>query len=86
MSQATFHKILSQLETLGLDELQQLQQSVQARLIQQKNAQQKTFHQVLLNSGLVQQIKSPTSERSTERKLIQIQGKSISTTILEERR
>jgi hypothetical protein len=86
MSQATVNKILSQLETLEINELQQLQQSIQFRLLQQKTSQRSAFHQVLLTSGLVQQIKDASSKQSTEWQLIQIQGKDLSETILEERR
>jgi hypothetical protein len=86
MTQATFNQILNQLETLNMDELQQLQQSIQFRLIHQKKSQRSVFHEVLLASGLVQQIKCQSSEQPTERKLVQIQGQAISETILEERR
>lgn len=86
MTQATFNQILDQIETLDIDELQQLQQSIQHRISHQKNSQQSVFHEVLIASGLVQQIKHPSSDPSTKRHLIQIQGKGMSETILEERR
>jgi hypothetical protein len=86
MTQATFNQILDQIETLDINELQQLQQSIQSRLIQQQTSQQSAFHRVLLASGLVQQVKYPSLKQSTERQLIQIQGRAISETILEERR
>jgi hypothetical protein len=86
MSQATVNKILSQLETLEINELQQLQQSIQFRLLQQETSQQSAFHQILLASGLVQQVKDPSSKQPTDWQLIQIQGKGLSETILEERR
>jgi uncharacterized alpha-E superfamily protein len=85
MTQIIVNQILRQLETLGTNELQQLQHSIQSRLAQHQTAQQAGFLQTLLASGLTQQIKDPTSQ-SIERRLVEIQGKSISETILEERR
>jgi Putative addiction module component len=78
--------LLSQIETLETEELQQLQQSIQSRLAQHQTAQQAGFLQILLASGLTQQVKYPTSHQSIERRLVEIQGKPLSETILEERR
>jgi Putative addiction module component len=78
--------LLSQIEMLETEELQQLQQSIQSRLAQHQMAQQAGFLQTLLASGLTQQIKYPTSHPSTKRRLVEIQGKPLSETILEERR
>jgi hypothetical protein len=87
MTQVIVNQILSQLETLGTEELQQLQQSIQSRLAQHQTTQQAGFLQTLLASGLAKQIKYPTSSHpSTERRLVEIQGKPLSETILEERR
>jgi hypothetical protein len=47
---------------------------------------QAVFHQSLLDAGLVKQIKRPSSQPITERRLIEIEGKPISETIIEERR
>ncbi|WP_409867265.1 hypothetical protein [Microcystis sp.] len=47
---------------------------------------QAVFHQSLLDAGLVKQIKRPSSQPITERRLIKIEGKPISETIIEERR
>lgn len=44
------------------------------------------FHKVLLTSGLVKQLKQPSYSKQTERRLIQVKGKPISETIIEERR
>jgi tetratricopeptide (TPR) repeat protein len=44
------------------------------------------FHQALLASGLVKQIKQPSRNPQSVRQLIQVQGKPISETIIEERR
>jgi hypothetical protein len=107
MTQVIVHQILSQIETLDTEELRQLQQSIQSRLTQHQTAQQASFHQTLLASGLTQpqyqtaqqadflqtllgsgltyQIKFPSHE-FIERRLVEIQGKPLSETILEERR
>ena len=87
MAQAIFNQILAQLETLELEELQQLNQAIQKYLADKQEAAQRTkFHEALLSSGLVKQIKQPSESRPTQRRLIQIQGKPVSETIIEERR
>lgn len=87
MAQAILNQILDQLKTLELEELQQLNQAIQKRLAdKEKAAQRSTFHEALLASGLVKQIKEPTYSQQTEQQLIQIQGKPVSETIIEERR
>jgi glucokinase len=87
MALETLNQILQQLETLETKELQQLNQTIQKYLVdKQENLKQAAFHQALIDSGLVKQIKHPVYEQITERKLIQIEGKPISETIIEERR
>jgi hypothetical protein len=44
------------------------------------------FHQSLLSSGLVKQIKKPQYRQINPQQLIQVQGKSLSETIVKERR
>ncbi|WP_013320858.1 hypothetical protein [Gloeothece verrucosa] len=53
---------------------------------QQKTVQKTKFYQALLESGLVKQIKNPTYDEPTKRKLLEVQGKPVSETIIEERR
>ncbi|MEI2580909.1 MULTISPECIES: hypothetical protein [unclassified Scytonema] len=87
MTQAILNQILDQLEALEPQELQQLNQVIQKHLAAIEEAVQRTtFHQALLTSGLVKQLKQPSYNRQTERRLIQIQGKPVSETIIEERR
>jgi hypothetical protein len=86
MTQVIVNQILNQLETLGTEELQQLSKSIQSKLAQHQTAQQAGFLQALLASGMTQQIKYPTSHQSIKRRLVEIQGKPLSETILEERR
>jgi len=67
--------------------LQPLNQAPQKNLAgKEETAQRATFHKALLTSGLVKQLKQPSYTRQTERQLIQVQGKPISETIIEERR
>lgn len=87
MAQATLNQIIAQLETLNIEELQQLDRAIQRYLADQQEATQQTkFHQALLTSGLVKQLKQPSKSQQTERRLIQVQGKPVSETIIEERR
>jgi hypothetical protein len=87
MAQAILDQILAQLEMLDLEELQQLNQAIQRYLSdQEETAKRATFHKALLGSGLVKQLKQPSYSRQTERRLIQVQGKPVSATIIEERR
>lgn len=87
MAQATLNQILSQLETLELEELHQLNQTIQKRLANKEEiAKLRAFHQALLDSGLIKQFKFPLYEPISERRLIQVEGKPVSETIIEERR
>ncbi|MFB2977445.1 hypothetical protein ACE1CM_14735 [Microseira sp. BLCC-F43] len=87
MAQATLNQILSQLETLELEELHQLNQKIQKSLADKEEiAKRAAFHQALLDSGLVKQIKHPLYEPISQRRLIQVEGKPVSETIIEERR
>ena len=45
----------------------------------------KVFHQVLLSQGLVKEVKRPRATATIERQLIEIEGKPVSETIIEER-
>jgi response regulator of citrate/malate metabolism len=87
MPQEALNQILNQLETLEVEELQRLQQTIQQYLADHRNLTTQTaFHQALIDSGLVKQIKHHSFDSINERKLIQIEGKPISETIIEERR
>ena len=86
MPEAILNQILNQLEILEPKELQQLNQAIQRYLVEQEQVTQRaTFHEALLTSGLVKQLKQPAYNQQTEQQLIQVQGKPISETIIEER-
>ncbi|MEG4508258.1 hypothetical protein QUA81_32290 [Microcoleus sp. F6_B4] len=87
MPQGIFNKILSQLDTLELLELQQLERAIGRYLAEKEQTAQRTkLHQALLTSGLVKKIKHSSGSQQTERRLIQVQGKPVSETIIQERR
>jgi hypothetical protein len=87
MTQAQLNQILEQLETLAPYELCQLYQVIQTYIANREQAvHQAKFHQALLTSGLIQQLKQPSSSPVTQRRLVQVDGKPISETIIEERR
>ena len=44
------------------------------------------FHQVLLSKGLVKEVKKPHISNTTDRQLIEVKGKPVSQTIIEERK
>ena len=44
------------------------------------------FHQVLLSRGLVKEVKKPHVTDTVERQLIEVKGKPVSETIIEERK
>jgi hypothetical protein len=87
MGQRALTRILGIIETLDPDELRQVQLVVNARLHSTtEDGARAAFHQALLNSGLVQQIKTQPNYAAHERPLVPIQGKPLSDTIIEERR
>ncbi|MBX9253259.1 hypothetical protein H1Q63_04655 [Desmonostoc muscorum CCALA 125] len=87
MAIETLNQILKQLDILEITELQQLNQAIQKYLVdKQENLKQAEFHQALIDSGLVKQIKHFAYEAIAERRLIQVEGKPVSETIIEERR
>ncbi|MEH1941992.1 MAG: hypothetical protein V7L01_17490 [Nostoc sp.] len=87
MAIETLNQILQQLETLELKELQQLNQTIQKYLAnKEETVKQAAFHQALIDSGLVKQIKHPAYEPIIERRVIHAEGKPVSESIIEERR
>lgn len=87
MARETLNQIMNQLGTLELEELRQLHQTLQKYLAEREEIDSlAAFHQALINSGLVKQIKQPSYESISERRLIQVEGKPVSETLIEERR
>jgi hypothetical protein len=87
VAQVTLQQILEEIKTLDPDELRQLSRAVQERLSPQEEARKRqAFHQALLASGLVRQIKTPPELDMSGRRLARVQGEPVSQTIIEERR
>jgi DNA gyrase/topoisomerase IV subunit B len=87
MPQVLLNQILNQLQALEPSELQQLSQVIQRYLKDNEvSAKRAAFHQALVGSGLVRQIKNPNFEGRTHQRLIQVQGEPVSQTIVGERR
>ncbi|GGA09817.1 hypothetical protein [Okeania sp. KiyG1] len=87
MTQAILTQIINQLEMLEPEELQQLNQKIKQYLTKRNGLDpQDAFHKSLINSGIIKKIKTPSYKPITERQLVQIEGKPISETIIEERR
>lgn len=86
MPKAILNQILDQLQGLEPSELQQLSQAIQKRLKDSPPAKYAAFHQALVGSGLVRQIRNPSVESRAQQHLIQVQGEPVSQTIVGERR
>ena len=53
---------------------------------QDKAEELEVFHQALLSQGLVKEVKKPPVPNTTDRQLIEVKGKPVSQTIIEERK
>ena len=58
------------------------------KLLKEQDAADKlaVFHQALLSQGLVKKVKKPAVATPIERQLIEVKGKPVSETIIEERK
>ena len=88
MAQATLENIVEQVKTLSAEDLRQLNDVVQAQLAEQDEQARKVaaFHKALIDQGIVKEIKKRPSNRDHRRTLIEVRGKPVSETIIEERR
>ena len=87
MTPISLNQILERLETMKTEELHQLDRTIQKHLAKrQDTVKQAAFHQALIDSGLVKQIKHPAYDDISDRQLISVKGKPVSETIIEERR
>ena len=87
MSQDTLDLILERLPTLDEDELERLQLALQnQRAADEEEKKRQRFHEALLKSGLVKEIKSWPRKPRSDRRMFSVQGKPVSETIIEERR
>ncbi len=87
MAQVLLNQMLGQLQALEPQELQQLTEAIQLQLAPPiVTSDQTAFRQALMASGLVRQRQNPAARSIGDRPLIQVQGKSVSQSIIEERR
>ena len=87
MTKITLDNILKQLDSFEIDELKQLNQTILKYVAEREEPLKKAaFLQALLDAGLVNKIKHPTARAIADRLLIQLEGKPVSETIIEERR
>ncbi len=93
MAQATLDQVISQLDTLQAEELQQLEDAVKERLKptseKDKSASEDkkvALQEAMLAAGLILHINPPRDPSKAERPLIEVQGEPVSETILRERR
>lgn len=87
MGQATLNRVLEQIKTLGADELREVGRTVRGLLATASpQAEREAALRVLLESGLVRDIKRPPMVARQERPPAVIRGKPLSETIVDERR
>ena len=87
MGYAELSRVLDDLKTLEPDELHQVQQVVKEQLGQFASYDpDERVLQAMLTSGLISEIKRPGRSGKRKRRLIHVQGKPMSETIVEERR
>lgn len=83
----TLDSILEAVQTLTPDEQRRLRARLDERLAGAEEATKvQAFHRALLASGLVVALKAPRASAAGQRRLIEVQGKPLSETIVEERR
>ena len=76
-------EIVEAIKTLSPTDRHHLQKLLKE---QDKTDKLAVFHQVLLSKGLVKEVKKPLVTATTERQLIEVKGKPVSETIIEERK
>ena len=76
-------EIAEAIKTLSPTDLHHLRKQLKEQDAADKLA---VFHQVLLSQGLVKEVKKPHVPDTVERQLIEIKGKPVSQTIIEERK
>ena len=84
----SIHELIESIKTLSPSDRQHLQKVLgeMSAEEQDQTAKVSAFHRSLLTAGLVTEIKTPRRTKTTDRQLIEISGKPLSKTIIEERR
>ena len=89
MASAMLRKVLEQVKVLTPDEQRQVREALGNTLSQhEEDEKMKAFHQGLLEAGLIKTISKPVMdiERYRNYKPVEVKGKPVSETIIEERR
>ena len=80
-------EVMEAVKTLSPNDQQHLRKLLDEMLVQpEEETKLETFHQALFVSGLVKTFKTPPATNATKRRLIEVKGKPVSETIIEERR
>lgn len=87
MAKTTLDHIVEEINTLALDEQWQLRAILDAMLTPvEEDAKHKALRQALRAAGLITQVRQPRVADMSPRRRINVQGKPVSETIIEERR
>jgi len=78
---------MKEIKTLAPDERRQLCEMLNAlRVPAEEEDKRQAVHQALRAAGLVTQVRQPRATDTPHRRRIEVQGKPVSETIIEERR
>ncbi len=87
MAKVTLDQIVQEIKTLAPDERRQLREMLDAMMVPaEEEDKRKALHQALRAAGLVTQLRQPRATDTPNRRRIEVQGKPVSETIIEERR
>jgi len=87
MAKATLDRIVEEIKTLAPDEQWQLREMLDTMLVPAgEEDKRKGLHQALRAAGLITQVRQPRATDTPNRRRIEVQGKPVSETIIEERR
>ena len=87
MARATLDRIVEEIKTLSPDEWRQLRKMLDAMMVPaEEEDKRKTLHQALRAAALITQVRQPRATDTPHRRRIEVQGKPVSETIIEERR
>ena len=78
---------MQEIKTLAPDERRQLREMLDAMIMlaEEENKRQ-ALHQALRAAGVITQVRQPRAADTPHRRRIEVQGKPVSETIIEERR
>jgi hypothetical protein len=79
-------EIVTAIEALPADDKMRVRAELEKRLSADLDARKRAFHEALLASGLVLEIKAPRRSEEKPFRPIEVKGKPLSETIIEERR